>query len=47
MIVDDDREFLEELQEMLISKGYYTIAINDNTTVLDMAKKETPDLILL
>ncbi|MGA1870509.1 MAG: response regulator [bacterium] len=47
MIVDDDTEFLEELKEILVSNGYYTIAINDSTTVLDAVKTQRPDLILL
>ena len=47
MLVDDDKEFLEELEEFLISNGYYTIAINDNSKVLDVVKAESPDLILL
>jgi len=47
MIVDDDKQFLEELKEILMSSGYYTIAINDSTAVLDAAKTQRPDLILL
>lgn len=47
MIVDDDKKFLEELKEILILNGYYPIAIHDSTTVLDAAKKQRPDLILL
>ena len=47
MIVDDDKEFLEELQEMLDSSGYVTLAINDSTTVLDAACIGKPDVILL
>ena len=47
MVVDDDKDFLEELKEIIISNGYETIAINDSTTVLNIAYKEKPDVILL
>lgn len=47
MIVDDDKIFLDELEEILILNGYYTIAIHDSTSVLDAAKTQMPDLIIL
>lgn len=47
MIIDDDKEFLEELQETLSLSGYYTIAINDSTTAVDTAYSMKPDIILL
>lgn len=47
MIVDDDKEFLEELQEMLDSSGYDTVAINNSITALNAARSEKPDVILL
>jgi len=47
MIVDDDKEFIEELEETLIMSGYTTMAINDSTTVLNAARNAKPDLILL
>lgn len=40
MIVDDDKIFLEELEEILILSGYYTISIHDSTSVLDAAKRQ-------
>lgn len=47
MIVDDNKEFLEELQEMLILTGYNPLVINDSTAALDFALKHKPDMILL
>lgn len=47
MIVDDDKEFLEELNEILILNGFYTITVRDGTVALDAAKTQRPDLILL
>jgi CheY-like chemotaxis protein len=47
MIVDDDKIFLEELEEILILNGYFTIAIHDSTSALDIAKTQRPDLIIL
>jgi DNA-binding response OmpR family regulator len=39
MIVEDDKELLEELQETLVSVGYEVRPVNDPTTALDEAKK--------
>ncbi|MGA1825759.1 MAG: response regulator [bacterium] len=47
MIVDDDKTFLEELEDIIISRGYQTIAITDSSTVLHAAYNEKPDVILL
>ena len=47
MIVDDDKEFLEELEETLSLSGYYTITIDDSTTAFDVASTMKPDIILL
>jgi DNA-binding response OmpR family regulator len=47
MIVDDDKDFLEELNEVLILNGFYTIMVRDGTAALDAAKMQRPDLILL
>lgn len=47
MIVDDDKEFLTELEEMLNYSGYDTIAVNNSYTVLNAAIAEKPDCILL
>jgi DNA-binding response OmpR family regulator len=47
MIVDDDKEFLEELQETLFLNGYEVIKVNDPHRVLDSAGNNKPDIILL
>ena len=47
MIVDDDKEFLEELQETLFLNGYEVIKVNDPHQVLDSAGNNKPDIILL
>ncbi len=47
MIVDDDKEFLEELQETLFLNNYEVIKVNDPHRVLDSAGNNKPDIILL
>jgi len=47
MIVDDNKEFLEELKETLVLSGYEVVAVENADTAMDMATKTYPDLILL
>lgn len=47
VVVDDDKEFLEELKEVLHASGYEPIAVNEPELVLNTVKKEKPDLILM
>jgi CheY-like chemotaxis protein len=47
MIIDDDKEFLEELEEMLASSGYQAVAVNDSSKALSEVLKVKPDIILL
>jgi DNA-binding response OmpR family regulator len=47
LIVDDDRDFLEELQETLSLNGYDAIAVDDGIAALEVAPMVKPDLILL
>ncbi|MGA1796388.1 MAG: response regulator [bacterium] len=47
MIVDDDRDFLEELQDALTSHGYETIPISRSTIAPFAAYTTKPDVILL
>jgi CheY-like chemotaxis protein len=47
MIVDDDRDYVEEFQEMLSSLGYETVGVFDGETALSAAPGFEPDLILL
>lgn len=47
MIVDDDQEFLEELNDTLASSGYDMIVVDDPVSALEEVKKSRPDVILL
>ena len=47
MIVDDDRDFLEELSELLQETGYAVVAVSDSLNVARIAVQTKPDLILL
>lgn len=47
MIVDDNKEFLEELKETLVLSGYDVIDIDNALLTLDAAIKTKPDVIML
>ena len=47
MMVDDDKLVTELLQKLLRADGFDTVAINDSSKAIDLAKSEMPDLILL
>lgn len=47
LIVDDDKEFLEECRETLALSGYDTVAVNNSLLALDIAFQTKPDVILL
>ena len=47
MIVDDDSEFLEELNETMTMSGYDMIPVNDSVAATAIASNEKPDLIIL
>jgi CheY-like chemotaxis protein len=47
MLVDDDKEFLEELQELLVSSGYQMVAVNDPISALERVSQVKPDVIVL
>jgi DNA-binding response OmpR family regulator len=47
LLVDDDKEFLEELEETLVLSGYEVKAINEASEAFGAAAKIRPDLILL
>jgi CheY-like chemotaxis protein len=47
MIVDNDKEFLEEMDDLLRSAGYKTVALEESGSVVREALKEAPDIILL
>lgn len=47
MIIDDDKDFLDELKEALELNGYNPVAVSDTNEVLDVAQRSKPDLVLL
>lgn len=47
MIVDDDKEFLDELNETLELSGYKMVAVNDPEKALEAVSSVKPDIILL
>lgn len=47
MIIDDDKELLEELKETLQISGYDVEAIDDAASALEAANSLKPDIILL
>lgn len=47
MIVDDNKEFLEELNETLALSGYEMVAVCDATKALEVARTEKPDCIVV
>jgi DNA-binding response OmpR family regulator len=47
MIVDDDKLFLDELQETLTVNGYDVISVDNPIDIMDQIKKTRPIAILL
>ncbi len=47
LVVDDDKEFLEELKETLVLSGYEVKAVQEASEAFGAAAKTKPDLILL
>ena len=47
MIVDDNRELLEELEEILSAKGYTVDTVGDSEQALALAHQIKPDLVLV
>jgi len=47
MLVDDDREFLEELKQTLDLNGYEVIGVSDSTLAQEKANNTKPDVIVL
>ncbi|MCM8790690.1 MAG: response regulator [Candidatus Omnitrophica bacterium] len=47
LIVDDDKEFLKELREMLILSGYEVTEVSDAKAVVRTVRITKPDVILL
>lgn len=47
LIIDDDNEFLQELNETLKLSGYEVFIENDAMSAVEIAAKSNPDVILL
>lgn len=47
MIVDDDRDLLEELAEVLASAGYEPIVVANSGDAAVVAREKRPDVVLL
>jgi CheY-like chemotaxis protein len=47
MVVDDNKEFLEELKEILVLSGYEVVDVNESVKVVNVAAQTKPDVILL
>ena len=47
MIIDDDKEFLEELKELLQAPNYDIVTQDNSVEALSDIKRTIPDLILL
>ncbi|MBD3378996.1 MAG: response regulator [Candidatus Omnitrophica bacterium] len=47
MIVDDDHEFLDELNDLLEASGYEVVEVTDNSKVVATAAAEKPAIIVI
>ncbi|MBD3296499.1 MAG: response regulator, partial [Candidatus Omnitrophica bacterium] len=47
MIVDDNRELLDEVDEVLRGAGYRTVKAAESEKVVSIARAERPDVILM
>lgn len=47
MVIDDDREFIGELKELLVLSGYAVTVVENAVTSAEMAARVRPDVILL
>ncbi len=47
LIVDDDKEFLDELKETLVLTGYDVTGITDGMSAVKAARVGKPDIIIL
>lgn len=47
LVVDDDKELLEELHETLVSSGYEVCTTGDAMSVKESVRKFDPDIIVL
>jgi CheY-like chemotaxis protein len=47
MVIDDDKDFLDELKESLVLNEYEVVAVHEPGSTLEVAAREKPDVILL
>ena len=47
IIIDDDIEYVNEMEELLVQNGFEIIKKNNTDDVLNFIKKTKPDLIIL
>lgn len=47
LIIDDDEDFINAVKILLESEHYKVSSVNNTNGVLDLIKKQTPDLIIL
>ncbi len=47
MIIDDDVEYLQEMQELLQHEGYTVNVLSSSNVSLEAAKRLTPEVIIL
>lgn len=47
MMVDDDKLVTDLLQKLLKADGFDTVAVNDSSQAVEVAKSNSPDLFLL
>lgn len=47
LVVDDDKEFLDEIRSMLELSGYEVVGLTESTSVMQTVRKSKPDLVLL
>jgi two-component system cell cycle response regulator DivK len=47
VVVDDDAEFLEEIEEVLHSKGYSVEVVSDPFAAVEAVARSKPDAVLL
>jgi DNA-binding response OmpR family regulator len=47
VVIDDDKEFLSEIGELLVSAGYEVTALSDGNDAIREIKEVKPDVVLL
>lgn len=47
VVIDDDKKFLGEIEEILLTGGYVPVVINDAHAAVDAVVRSQPDVVLL